>query len=77
MLITVERNIEVSGNGLYLIIQIFILSVLLGSCTKLSRESFRKVSPDKSGIHFLNELTENDTLNYTIFPYMYMGGGVK
>ena len=60
-----------------IVIQIFILTALLGSCTKLSRESFRKVSPDRSGIHFLNELTENDTLNYTIFPYMYMGGGVS
>jgi hypothetical protein len=25
----------------------------------------------------MNELIENDTLNYTKFPYMYMGGGVS
>jgi enediyne biosynthesis protein E4 len=57
------------------IIQLLILSILT-SCDYFSKESFHKVSPDNSGIHFTNTLIENDTLNYTKFPYMYMGGGV-
>jgi hypothetical protein len=51
--------------------------IVIASCSKFSHESFKKVSPAKSGVKFLNELIENDTLNYTIFPYMYMGGGVS
>ena len=47
------------------------------SCNKLSEKSFKKVSPSRSGVKFFNALTENDTLNYTVFPYMYMGGGVS
>jgi hypothetical protein len=35
------------------------------------------MSPSRSGINFNNTVTENDTLNYLIFPYMYMGGGVS
>lgn len=56
---------------------IFLLSLMLFSCNKISRETFKKISPSRSGIDFRNELIENDTLNYTIFPYMYMGGGIS
>jgi hypothetical protein len=49
----------------------------LFSCSKLSNETFIRISPSRSGINFTNILVENDTLNYTIFPYMYMGGGVS
>ena len=38
---------------------------------------FMQISSSRSGIDFLNELVENDTLNYTVFPYMYMGGDVS
>jgi hypothetical protein len=51
--------------------------MLLLSCNKHSKDAFDKVSPSRSGIHFTNVLVENDTLNYTKFPYMYMGGGVS
>ena len=54
-----------------------LISLSLFSCSKLSKETFVKISPSRSGIDFNNELTENDTLNYMIFPYMYMGGGVS
>jgi hypothetical protein len=47
------------------------------SCGRFSKEPFKKLSPSKTGIDFLNELIESDTLNYTVFPYMYMGGGVS
>jgi hypothetical protein len=54
-----------------------LICILFFSCSKLSKETFKKLSPSRTGIGFLNELIENDTLNYTIFPYMYMGGGVS
>ncbi|MBN1143771.1 MAG: VCBS repeat-containing protein [Bacteroidales bacterium] len=56
---------------------ILLTCLLLLSCDKFSKEPFKKLSPSKTGIDFLNELIENDTLNYTIFPYMYMGCGVS
>ena len=40
-------------------------------------ESSKSSPRPRTGIDFLNELIENDTLNYTKFPYMYMGGGVS
>jgi enediyne biosynthesis protein E4 len=58
-------------------ILLFFSLLTLTSCDHSSKESFHKISPDKSGIHFTNTVIENDTLNYTKFPYMYMGGGVS
>ncbi|MGB5394668.1 MAG: VCBS repeat-containing protein [Lutimonas sp.] len=31
----------------------------------------------KSTIHFTNTLTENDSLNYFYYGYMYIGGGLS
>jgi len=58
-------------------IWLVLISLSLFSCSKLSKETFVKISSSRSGIDFINELVENDTLNYTVFPYMYMGGGVS
>ncbi len=55
----------------------FLVFLLLNSCGNHSKEAFKKLSPSRTGIDFQNELIENDTLNYTKFPYMYMGGGVS
>jgi enediyne biosynthesis protein E4 len=38
---------------------------------------FRKLSSRKTNITFQNTLTETDTLNYFLYSYMYMGGGVS
>jgi enediyne biosynthesis protein E4 len=38
---------------------------------------FRKLSSRKTNITFQNRLTETDTFNYFLYPYMYMGGGVS
>lgn len=38
---------------------------------------FNKLNKDSTGIVFSNTLTENDTLNYFTYPYIYMGGGVS
>jgi hypothetical protein len=56
---------------------VFMICVSFFSCSKLNKGTFKKISPSRSGINFINNVTENDTLNYTIFPYMYMGGGVS
>lgn len=54
-----------------------LICTLFFSCSKLNKGTFLKISPSRSGINFINKVTENDTLNYLIFPYMYMGGGVS
>jgi hypothetical protein len=54
-----------------------LICILFFSCRKPDKGTFIKISPSRSGIDFINKVTENDTLNYLIFPYMYMGGGVS
>jgi hypothetical protein len=39
--------------------------------------AFQKLSSGKTNITFHNTLTETDTLNYFLYPYIYMGGGVS
>ena len=38
---------------------------------------FSKLSPGITNINFQNTLTETDSFNYFLYPYMYMGGGVS
>ena len=38
--------------------------------------SFEILSAERTGINFINKLTEKDTFNYLSFQYMYNGGGV-
>jgi hypothetical protein len=37
---------------------------------------FSNLNPSKTGINFMNTLTENDSINYFTFPYLYQGGGI-
>ncbi|MFD2099020.1 VCBS repeat-containing protein [Flagellimonas iocasae] len=37
---------------------------------------FSTLSPTETGVDFANHLTENDSLNYFTYSYLYMGGGV-
>ena len=68
-----------------------VLICLLGSCDPAPapadtttpapadappRRIFTDLDPATTGIDFANTLTENDTLNYFTYTYMYMGGGV-
>ncbi|MDH7461025.1 VCBS repeat-containing protein [Chitinophagaceae bacterium 26-R-25] len=48
------------------------------SCTSKTAAPtlFTKLSPEKSGIHFNNTISENDSLNRVISEFAYMGGGV-
>ncbi|UJH90638.1 CRTAC1 family protein [Antarcticibacterium sp. 1MA-6-2] len=59
--------------------------VVLGGCKKeetgeLAQSSettiFRPIFSTSSAIDFSNNLTENDSLNYFTYSYIYMGGGV-
>ena len=58
----------------------FIICLLIFnySCTNDTDENkiFKSLDASRTGIEFNNILTENDTLNYFTFPYMYEGGGV-
>ncbi|RKR14855.1 VCBS repeat protein [Maribacter vaceletii] len=59
------------------------LSTLLNCSEKASKTKketkkiFSELSPKKSNISFSNILTENDSLNYFTYGYIFMGGGVS
>lgn len=61
-------------------ISIFVLLLLLAtSCKETNKDKlslYTKAHSQSTGIDFRNELTENDSINYFTYPYMYMGGGV-
>lgn len=54
-----------------------LVCLLLACSTPVPKQGFELLSPQKTGIDFQNDLLENDTLNYHVFPYLYMGGGVS
>lgn len=63
---------------------LFFLTTLFFSCggdadsvSNTSSAAFEQLSSSKTGIVFSNNLTENDSLNYFTYAYIYMGGGVS
>tara|TARA_B110000503_G_C7156509_1_gene417599 strand:+ start:136 stop:3477 length:3342 start_codon:yes stop_codon:yes gene_type:complete len=57
---------------------VFILMFLvLFACQPTHEPKFKMLSSEESGISFENKLTENDSLNYFTYTYVYMGGGVS
>ena len=62
----------------------FVFASILISCQKSDGERatsedvqiFNSIPSEASGLSFSNDLTENDSLNYLTYAYMYMGGGV-
>ncbi|PCJ97653.1 MAG: hypothetical protein COA50_04225 [Flavobacteriaceae bacterium] len=58
------------------------LSIILVSCNKNDEASgddtkiFSKLDVQSSHVDFKNILTENDSLNYFTYSYLYMGGGI-
>ncbi|KAF2515022.1 VCBS repeat-containing protein [Flavobacterium zhairuonense] len=51
--------------------------ILLASCSKDSDQKiFTTLDRSDTGIDFSNNLTENDSLNYFTYNYIYLGGGV-
>ncbi|WP_025741654.1 VCBS repeat-containing protein [Aquimarina pacifica] len=65
---------------------LFIGIILVTGCSKkeaskeevaiLDTKIFENLEPSSTGIEFKNILTENDSLNYFTYSYLYMGGGV-
>jgi hypothetical protein len=56
--------------------------VLFANCsnkkeTAISDTVFKMLNHVETGIDFKNTLTENDSLNYFTYSYLYMGGGVS
>ncbi|WP_445736160.1 FG-GAP-like repeat-containing protein [Mariniflexile sp.] len=54
-------------------------SLALLSCSEKKTESgkiFHMLDAKETGIDFSNNLTENDSLNYFTYGYIYMGGGI-
>ncbi len=62
------------SNYLFILLAGTILS--LSACQSSSTTLFKKITADKSGIHFNNAVTENDTVNPIDLEYLYNGGGV-
>ncbi len=57
-----------------------IILLVLSACTDSQSNSnriFTKLNKEDTGIAFKNQLTENDSLNYFTYAYIYMGGGVS
>ena len=56
----------------------FSLLYVLVSCSNSTNDKqFTLLTSNKTGIDFINELKENNTMNYFTYPYIYMGGGVS
>ncbi|MDX2302088.1 MAG: VCBS repeat-containing protein [Microscillaceae bacterium] len=57
---------------------IFICFACSGGGEKTKEpQIFKLLSSTESGVTFENTLTENDSVNYFTYPYLYMGGGVS
>ncbi len=63
------------------IITILIGSLLLINCSQKNETKgvkiFAQLESSQTGIDFINTLTENDSLNYFTYGYIYMGGGLS
>ncbi len=69
-------------NDMKKVLFLAILIAFIFSCTKKHKDTstekiFRLLSIGDTGIDFINTLTENDSLNYFTYGYIYMGGGVS
>jgi len=63
------------------VVLLIIIFCIFFSCKheKINHEGpiFQKLSSAKTNVTFHNTLTETDTFNYFLYPYIYMGGGVS
>lgn len=55
---------------------IFSLSLILSACRQEPAIYFDLLSPETTGVDFINEITENDTLNILESEFVYNGAGV-
>ncbi|WP_298238587.1 FG-GAP-like repeat-containing protein [uncultured Algibacter sp.] len=58
---------------------VVVLIIAISSCskTKSSKKIFSQLGEKDTHINFSNNLTENDSLNYFTYPYLYLGAGVS
>ena len=61
----------------FLFLCAFLFLIISCGEQKNKKTVFKNLNPEQTGIHFSNNIIENDTMNYTTFPYMYMGGGIS
>jgi len=52
-----------------------IVAVMIG-CTSSSEHLFLELSPQRTGVKFVNKVEETETLNILNLEYFYNGGGV-
>ena len=52
------------------------ICIVLYSCASKKETLFRLLSPARSGIHFSNIISENDSINILDYEYVYNGSGV-
>jgi enediyne biosynthesis protein E4 len=69
------------SKSLSLVFLMLIIFCVFFSCRpeKINKEGpvFQKLSSGKTNVTFHNTLTETDSFNYFLYPYIYMGGGVS
>jgi len=58
------------------LLTLIALAGILFSCEKSDEKIFSQKHNTDTGIDFENTLTENDSMNYFTYAYIYMGGGV-
>ena len=60
--------------------KVFLLVILMGCQEKQPKSGdntlFALLPPDSSGVHFVNRITPDDTINILTYEYLYNGGGV-
>ncbi|HEY3404408.1 MAG TPA: hypothetical protein VGK59_13550, partial [Ohtaekwangia sp.] len=53
-----------------------ICALILFRCNREPDTLFTKISPEHSGISFINEIVETPDMNIMTYEYTYNGGGV-
>ena len=76
MVFELVRAKEIKLSALILAIALFGLSCKHESSMSETELIFSPLKASFSGIDFNNVLTENDSINYFTYSYLYMGGGV-
>lgn len=87
----IERmKLKYLSSGYISILTLAISGMILSSCDKTAQEvsktevknenrsmKYTALPDSLTGVSFRNDLKEDNRINYFIFPYMYMGGGVS
>ncbi|WP_242158029.1 VCBS repeat-containing protein [Aestuariivivens sediminis] len=59
-------------------LHIMLVALVFVACsapTKENKQLLNLLSPEITGINFVNEIRETEKVNYFTYPYLYMGGG--